>query len=271
MTWTSVQPRFTSLGFGNTVDAVGMPFDELKLLDYLWRSVRKKRLWGFHDRVPHRLIHHAYQALSLDDERKTFHPNTWERPNNCADSYVDGAADAITGTSNTSIDASEQVIEQVWFAGVHSNIGGGYPKDSLSLISLDWMMGKANACGLQLLKSHWQEYRKASDAYGRLYDSRVGLGVFYRYARRDIYKRAEDPPPDNAKLGKVLVYTFKKLFGGLKIVERPCLPMIHKSVFDRIERGTNNYAPKVIREGKYIIAWSNSGPYMQPAVTDGDP
>ena len=29
-------------------------------------------------------------------------------------------------------------MEQVWFAGVHSNIGGGYPKQGMSLVPLDW-------------------------------------------------------------------------------------------------------------------------------------
>jgi hypothetical protein len=27
-------------------------------------------------------------------------------------------------------------ITQVWFAGVHSNVGGGYPEDRLSLVPL---------------------------------------------------------------------------------------------------------------------------------------
>ena len=60
------------IGVWDTVDAVGVPLDELKLVDYLWRKVFKRRLWGFHDRLPHRLIRHAFQALSIDDERKTF-------------------------------------------------------------------------------------------------------------------------------------------------------------------------------------------------------
>jgi hypothetical protein len=41
-------------------------------------------------------------------------------------------------------------VEQVWFPGVHCNVGGGYPEDvaGLSAIALKWMIGKAEAAGL---------------------------------------------------------------------------------------------------------------------------
>jgi uncharacterized protein (DUF2235 family) len=41
-------------------------------------------------------------------------------------------------------------VEQVWFPGVHCNVGGGYPEDvaGLSAIALKWMTGKAEAAGL---------------------------------------------------------------------------------------------------------------------------
>ena len=186
------------VGVWDTVDAVGVPFDELKQwFDKFYRCLFHRRLWGFHDQKPHYDICHLYQALALDDERKTFHPNVWEETN----------------------DYDKQVVEQVWFAGAHSNIGGGYPKDSLSLVPLLWMMGKAKACGLQFLKSKCKEYCETADPHGRLYDSRAGLGVFYRPALRELPK-----------------YSF-----------------IHKSVFERIKRGTNYYAPKIIRDCNYII------------------
>ena len=44
----------------------------------------------------------------------------------------------------------EDGIEQVWFSGVHSEVGGGYADDKgLSRISLAWMMDKAIAHGLR--------------------------------------------------------------------------------------------------------------------------
>jgi hypothetical protein len=82
---------------------------------------------------------------------------------------------------------NERQVKQVWFAGVHSNVGGGYPKDSLSYISLDWMMSKANKCGLVFLDSKWKsygsikdfgDYQEQADKNGRIYDSRGGGGVY---------------------------------------------------------------------------------------------
>ena len=44
-------------------------------------------------------------------------------------------------------------VEQVWFTGVHSNVGGGYPKQGLSLVTLDWMMERAEEQGLKFIES----------------------------------------------------------------------------------------------------------------------
>ena len=120
-------------------------------------------------------------------------------------------------------DGEERVIEQVWFAGVHSNVGGGYPKDSLSLVPLLWMMHRAHECGLRFLAGKWREHREAADTHGRLYDSRTGWGMFYRYARRDLYER------------------------------KGSLPRIHATVFERIRRGTDHYGPKVLLRDRYIV------------------
>ena len=70
------------VGVWDTVDAVGGTFGSLSILDWLWRKLFRKRWWGFHDLDPHPEIRHAYQALALDDERRTYHPKIWDRCNN---------------------------------------------------------------------------------------------------------------------------------------------------------------------------------------------
>ena len=204
-----VQVHF--IGVWDTVDAVGGTLGGLTAWDWLWRRVFKKRWWGFHDNDPHSDIQYAYQALALDDERKTYSPKVWTRPNNALIDPPRGAQ------------RPEQVIEQVWFAGVHSDVGGGYPKDSLSLVPLHWMMCRARKCGLKFLQSKWNRYQESADAYGRMHESRTGLGMFYRYGRR---------APACA----------------------PHAPAIHESVFKRIMRGTDYYAPKVIPDCRYVVA-----------------
>ncbi len=184
------------VGVWDTVDAVGLPFDELtEALDKVFRV-------KFHDRGPPNNVEYAYHALSIDDERHTFHPVMWENPQR-------------VGSTPT------KVPEQVWFAGVHSNVGGGYPKDGLALISLDWMMEKLGALPkgerLCFLSAHRNEIRDQASPYDKLYDSRSGLGAYYRYKPRDV--------------------------GGICEEARIGTPKIHESVVKRIKACTQGYAP----------------------------
>ena len=228
----SVEIHF--VGVWDTVDAVGVPFDELKAcVDPVWQCVFKRRLWRFRDLKPDPAIRHAYQALALDDERKTFHPLVWKVPNHPKSQEPPGPVDS--NGSETSCEAGDdgkreeiQIVEQVWFAGAHSNVGGGYPKDSLSLVPLLWMMHKAHKCGLRFLQRKWDEYREDADPHGRLYDSRTGWGIFYRYARRDPYAHGCDD--------------------GSEVV-----PAVHESVRERIARATDYYAPKVLRPDRFTV------------------
>lgn len=181
-----VKIRF--IGVWDTVDAIGVPFDEIR--DYLL-----KRWTGFHQADVVDAMENGYHAISIDDERKTFHPVMWdERKKN-----------------------KDQTIEQVWFAGVHSNVGGGYPREELATITLDWMMAQAQKHELRLHKEWCQNIRRDANAHGRLYNSRSGLMAYYRYLPRNI----------------------------LDLCKGSCLdmPKIHISVFERIQRVTVNYAP----------------------------
>jgi hypothetical protein len=114
---------------------------------------------------------------------------------------------------------------------VHSNVGGGYPDDSLANVSLSWMLAEAQAADLKLKKFPGAEpdalinADSAKDKDGRLYDSRNGLGGYYRYSPRKIDDSylAMPPDPKNAEFSSV--------------------PKIHESVFSRIKVGAHHYAP----------------------------
>jgi Uncharacterized alpha/beta hydrolase domain (DUF2235) len=84
--------------------------------------------WQFHDVKLSTFVDNAFQALAIDERRKPFTPTLWEQQPN----------------------AENQTLEQVWFTGVHSDVGGGYAKTGLSDITLRWMMTKAHDCGLAL-------------------------------------------------------------------------------------------------------------------------
>ncbi|MDF2179096.1 DUF2235 domain-containing protein [Aliiglaciecola sp. CAU 1673] len=71
-----------------------------------------------------RIVENAIHALAIDECRADFQPEIW--------------------TSCT----KEQTLLQRWFAGVHSNVGGGYPDDGLANCALDWMIAMAKQYGL---------------------------------------------------------------------------------------------------------------------------
>ena len=66
------------------------------------------------------------------------------------------------------------------FAGVHSNVGGGYPDDSLANVSLSWMLAEAEQAGLSFKKMPSADpdallsSDSAKDKDGRLYDPGAG-------------------------------------------------------------------------------------------------
>jgi len=72
-------------------------------------------------------VKRAVQALAIDEHRRDFTPTFW-------------TGDVPPGVS----------IEQVWFAGVHADIGGGYKTRSLADTPLVWMAEQSEAAGLAL-------------------------------------------------------------------------------------------------------------------------
>jgi uncharacterized protein (DUF2235 family) len=113
------------VGVWDTVGALGIPIDG-------FRPPLLSNLWTFHDTKLSRFVNHAYHAIAIDERRAPFKPTLWERQ----------------------ADAGDQTLEQVWFAGVHCDVGGGYREPELSEIPLLWMAEKASGCGLEFKPDH---------------------------------------------------------------------------------------------------------------------
>ncbi len=77
-------------------------------------------------------------AISMDERRRMYRLNHWQDPQ----PYQPFGEKADV----------EQDIRQVWFAGVHSDIGGGYPEiqSGLSKYPLRWMVDEAEQAGLAI-------------------------------------------------------------------------------------------------------------------------
>ena len=209
----NTRPRIAFVGLWDTVDAYGLPIDEMTRGWDQW-------VWplslGTHECPP--IVEKACHAVALDDERHTFHPLLFDESKEPA---------------RTSI--RDERITQVWFSGVHSNVGGGYPDDSLAHVSLRWMAEQASAAQRYLpLRLHphmCHEWTARSDPNGPLFDSRRGLGAYYRYNPRRISRLVNDE------------------FLGVRVP----LPKIHATVFQRIAAGRDDYAPIVLPERYAVV------------------
>lgn len=119
------EPRIRFLGMFDTVGALGIPALGPAWLRPLVR--RLNRRWEFHDTTLSTLVDGAFQALAIDEKRAIFEPALWHQQPG----------------------ADGQEMRQVWFTGVHCDIGGGYPATGLSDLALLWMIDRARAYGLE--------------------------------------------------------------------------------------------------------------------------
>ena len=72
-------------------------------------------------------------------------------------------------------------MKQVWFCGMHTDVGGGYPEQQLSDIALQWMLQMAETHGLKVYPRHVIELH--GDANGTMHNSR-GTPVTKLYRRK---------------------------------------------------------------------------------------
>lgn len=114
-----VKIRF--IGVYDTVGALGVPLSLATRVN--------EPIVGFHDTALSDTVEHAVQALAVDEKRGPYVPTLWTQ-----------AAGAAL--------AAGQTVLQVWFPGVHSDIGGGYKDKGLGDVTWDFMMRQAARRGL---------------------------------------------------------------------------------------------------------------------------
>ncbi len=171
--------RITFIGVWDTVGAVGFP-------DGTWP---KRLLWilsGY--RVPwfksyylSPIVNRACHALAIDDERRTFHPELWDERVPSGSPLPEHQR--VLGRDGQPRDGR---LSQVWFAGAHSNVGGGYVKHGMSLVTLHWMMRHAETAGLRFSPLDEQMYAERQNPHDHLYDSRRGPSASYLYRRANL-------------------------------------------------------------------------------------
>ena len=145
---------------------------------------------------------YAYHAIAIDERRLKFPPNLWLEEN---------------------IDRSQQTVEQVWFTGVHSDVGGWYDERGLANIALSWMLKYAKKADLKIEDGFIENLK--TDRTDKQHESWSGFWRFLPYVRRRI--------PEGAK--------------------------VHTSVRHRMAAGSlphnEPYKPKMLEQVKETVEW----------------
>ncbi|MGY6024338.1 DUF2235 domain-containing protein [Streptomyces spinosirectus] len=155
------------IGVWDTVGALGLPVPSPSWL--VGPAVKRfNHRWAFHDTELSSWVEAAFHALAIDEMRSAFQPTLWHQQPDAAE--------------------QGQELKQVWFAGSHCDVGGGYEETGLSDITLLWMARQAYRYGLefdaQALSptgpSHTApdesvDFRVQPDVMGKLHSSRKAL------------------------------------------------------------------------------------------------
>ena len=140
-----------------------------------------------------------------------------------------------------------QTLQQVWFCGMHTDVGGGYEQTGLSDIALEWMVQKSVACGLHFYprdladpKGEMEHMKCRPNADGWLHDSRSGVHrLFHRRVRN---------------------------------WNRPYPPTVHESVklrrLNRSNETSSKYSPWILNGDYEVEPWRSFGNW-RPDALDG--
>ncbi len=171
----------TFLGVWDTVGAFGVP---LRLFGIPFNKIDL-----FRDMHVAENVRKAVHLVCADDTRNPFEPTLMN--------YKPG------------------VVHEVWFPGVHSDIGGGYRRDQLGWISLMYMIKQldqhlvdSSISPLKYNEELLDEYRRLRDQADEYYFHFHGLG--YKKSLRDIYVLENNKPGDREPLVHESVFNLEK-------------------------------------------------------------
>lgn len=155
------------VGVWDTVGALGIPTTRF------WVPWGRQRYY-FHELDLSIIVEEACHAVAIDEHRKDYSPSLWT-------SYTPDGEPPVRRAG----------VEQRWFAGAHSNVGGGYEGNRLSDLPLAWLAERASSAGLTLthpVQLCGDEHLEiVVDAYEKF------MGRFYRYVRNRHFRTIDYP------------------------------------------------------------------------------
>jgi len=183
-----------------------------------------------------KIVIKALHCVSLDDKRKAFQP--------------------------TLMNQQLDVVEEIWFAGAHSDVGGGYYRDGLSNVVLEYALD-------------WLDKNKIKVDYDRKpttqdLSSALPEGVSYTIGIDDVHLTP-------SALGKNHQQDRHPVFDWFTLDDRVCCvikndkidttirPEIHNSVMERIVKDVD-YMPKSLRNVDHQVLQSNGKPLLATGI-----
>ncbi|KAF9040575.1 hypothetical protein BJ165DRAFT_308104 [Panaeolus papilionaceus] len=156
------------IGVWDTVGSLGLPEE------VIIKSKRTSTLFGFPDRILGEHIENAFQALALNEMRVDFNCNKFEQ--------------SELGRKK------RQTLRQCWFAGCHTDIGGGYRNHDLSDITLIWMLAQVeHMLSVDLDYLYHRIQPVAPWGVQQPHDSATGIFLLASTTDRQLPTMANDP------------------------------------------------------------------------------
>jgi hypothetical protein len=221
--WTELTPfvndrntfRIECIGVFDTVGALGVPLPEFYRIN--------RESYEFHDVDLSSITNVNLHALAADEHREPFAPAVWRKPK---------------------FKSFSTVTEQVWFAGAHADVGGGYIEEvrraepgckALDDITLDWMLKRViNYFPDFPLDSRVWKTLDTSWSSSAQHEARTGFYKAMPFALRSIANR------------RLVGVKWRQTNVGYDRHAETIGEMIHISVLERLGvaiDGTNTYAP----------------------------
>lgn len=264
-------PDVQFVGVWDTVAAYGGPFAEITrgVDDWVWPLTMPN--YALSTKVLR-----AAHALALDDERDAFMPLLWDE---VRELDLVSKGEEVWEETDQKLERrrrhpAQGRLNQVWFSGAHSDVGGGYPDESLSFVSLLWMIDESTAGvpaqeRLRFLRPIVERAEKFANPFGPIHDSRAGFGAYYRYQPRKIAAWLQ--PVDRRTFALRDPESPGRDAEWKRCPDRGLLTdvKIHESVIARVVSGTDRYAPIAIPNRFTVVRAAGDGcaqPYFPPAT-----
>lgn len=245
--------RITYLGVYDTVGALG--------LDALAIPGIKSKLALHHNMRATTIVQNCRHALAIDENRSSFNHTPFLE-------YVGHAAEE-EDNQGRALQASDpethwkqahamwcRKIEQRWFVGAHSNIGGGYPDNQLAQGPLEWLLDGARKLGLEAEPFDYarpQGLPPVRDSFAEF--AKPWWTEIIRGKR--FYRRLQPPPELYA--GPIKQNDTNSPASGFTL--RSINEHVDQSVFDRVAVDPTYRPPNLVEYAKREIGETTASPH----------